>query len=515
MKTAGLLCMSVLAGMALNGNQTVRGENELFETNAAVTDTTAVYGNPGPPAAALPGGIEPDSALAELVRLVQAGVEKSVMLAYIENTLRLFELDADGIIYLTDLGAPAEVITAAMEHDQELIQKGISPETASTESVSPVEAAVDLDGQPQEVTTNVFYDTLSPYGVWVNIDGYGRCWRPSVIIYNVTWHPYCDDGRWIYTDCGWYWKSYYSWGWATFHYGRWFRHARYGWCWWPDTVWAPSWVCWRYDRSYCGWAPLPPYTYYRSGFGIVYRGSRVSAGFDFGLNAGAFTFVAARDFCDPQPRNCRVDNGEASRIYKRTTAFHEISFDRQHQRVSNAGIPHRDIATAARQDIRPVSIHQLEDRGARGRQDERIEERGPAVNRPGPASFNQTSPSTARSGNPPSGRRPQYGGSASGSSREQDGYGNRTSQPPQAHQRKTPYIPPGNNAYEQPGTPRRNSANSASQQRDYNNRSSSPQDMNRSYRSQQSAPPPQAHQRQPDHYPANAPRQTNLIHRNG
>ena len=89
---------------------------------------------------------------------------------------------------------------------------------------------------------NYFYDTLAPYGGWVNFQGYGWCWRPTIVVYNTGWQPYCDNGHWVYTDCGWYWVSGYSWGWATFHYGRWFHNQRYGWCWRPDTTWSPSWV---------------------------------------------------------------------------------------------------------------------------------------------------------------------------------------------------------------------------------------------------------------------------------
>ena len=110
---------------------------------------------------------------------------------------------------------------------------------------------------------NYFYDTLAPYGTWVQVDGYGRCWQPLVVVSEPGWQPYCDRGHWVYTDAGWYWMSDYSWGWAPFHYGRWFHHERFGWVWTPDTVWGPSWVTWRYSDDYCGWAPLPPFTAYR------------------------------------------------------------------------------------------------------------------------------------------------------------------------------------------------------------------------------------------------------------
>ncbi|MEN7973705.1 MAG: DUF6600 domain-containing protein [Verrucomicrobiota bacterium] len=317
---------------------------------------------------ALPAEIDPDSACGELVRMVQAGVEQGVVLAYIDNSLRLFNLDADRIIYLTDLGAPAEIIEAAMAHDRKLIDDGISSAAPDAD-----EGEESIGEQPEEVTMDDFRHELAPYGVWVEVDGYGRCWRPTVLIYNSSWRPYCDNGRWVYTDCGWYWVSNYSWGWRTSHYGRWFQHSRYGWCWWPDTVWAPSWVCWRYERDYCGWAPLPPYTTCLSGVGFVYRGSTVGVGFDFGLGVGSFTFIATKDFCDPEPWRHRIGKEKAAKIYNRTKVFHEIKYDKKQRRVVNSGISSRDIAAITQKEIRPVSIrHEKEGKG-RGNRHERLD----------------------------------------------------------------------------------------------------------------------------------------------
>ena len=95
----------------------------------------------------------------------------------------------------------------------------------------PTDQPDQPDQPPTAVTTTYFYDTLSPYGSWIYVNGYGRCWRPSVCVYNPAWQPYCDHGHWVYTNCGWYWYSDYSWGWAPFHYGRWFQHPGMGWCW--------------------------------------------------------------------------------------------------------------------------------------------------------------------------------------------------------------------------------------------------------------------------------------------
>src|SRR5256885_13718454 len=85
--------------------------------------------------------------------------------------------------------------------------------------------AGDLD-----VDLNVFYTNLTPYGEWVDVS-YGSAWRP----YHVSqgWRPYMD-GRWVWSDYGWYWSSYEPYGWAVYHYGRWIYDDYYGWIWLPD-----------------------------------------------------------------------------------------------------------------------------------------------------------------------------------------------------------------------------------------------------------------------------------------
>ncbi|HEY4965245.1 MAG TPA: DUF6600 domain-containing protein [Puia sp.] len=106
-----------------------------------------------------------------------------------------------------------------------------------------------------EVSYQSFYDQLSPYGSWINYPGYGYVWMPDA---GPDFRPYSSNGSWIYTDAGWTWASNYSWGWAPFHYGRWFFENGYGWLWVPGNEWAPAWVSWRGGGDYYGWAPLGP-----------------------------------------------------------------------------------------------------------------------------------------------------------------------------------------------------------------------------------------------------------------
>src|SRR6266850_148074 len=109
--------------------------------------------------------------------------------------------------------------------------------------------------RPTEVVVTTFHNDLLPHGYWVDIPEYGRCWRPARV--DKRWRPY-TVGHWVWTDAGWSWESEEAWGYATYHYGRWFEDRKHGWVWMPGTTWAPAWVAWRSGGGYIGWAPLGP-----------------------------------------------------------------------------------------------------------------------------------------------------------------------------------------------------------------------------------------------------------------
>jgi hypothetical protein len=67
----------------------------------------------------------------EVVKLGKAGVEDSVIYSYIDNTPGTFNLDADQIIHLNDLGISSDVLTAMLQHDSDL-RSGLQPVPAST-----------------------------------------------------------------------------------------------------------------------------------------------------------------------------------------------------------------------------------------------------------------------------------------------------------------------------------------------------------------------------------------------
>ena len=112
----------------------------------------------------------------------------------------------------------------------------------------PAQAGTDV------ASDQVFVDSLSPYGNWTQVSGYGRVWVPAV---SYGWRPYYY-GRWELTDWGWTFVSSDPWGWAAYHYGRWNWGLGVGWYWIPGRQWGPAWVSWRYGGGYVSWAPMGP-----------------------------------------------------------------------------------------------------------------------------------------------------------------------------------------------------------------------------------------------------------------
>jgi hypothetical protein len=105
------------------------------------------------------------------------------------------------------------------------------------------------------VDLGFFYDSLASYGNWIERPSYGWVWTPREV--SASWRPY-QAGHWVWSDEGWTWLSDEPYGWATYHYGRWYQDPEIGWAWVPGNDWAPAWVSWQEGNDYVGWAPLPP-----------------------------------------------------------------------------------------------------------------------------------------------------------------------------------------------------------------------------------------------------------------
>jgi hypothetical protein len=166
-------------------------------------------------------------------------------------------------------------------------------------------------GNPDDVSYQTFYDQLSPYGQWIQDPDYGYVWMPDV---TPDFKPYATNGHWVYTDEGWAWDSDYAWGWAAFHYGRWFFRDGYGWMWVPGNDWAPAWVSWRNSDDYYGWAPMEP-------------GISVSVAYSSGYDPPShyWCFVPHQYIASPQINNYYMRESNNSTIINRTTVINNTT----------------------------------------------------------------------------------------------------------------------------------------------------------------------------------------------
>jgi hypothetical protein len=216
------------------------------------------------------------------------------------------------------------------------------------------------------ISDQQFYDELNPYGTWVNYPQYGYVWEPN-LDNRLAFTPYSTNGRWVYTDEGWTWVSNYPWGWAPFHYGRWFYDDYMGWLWIPGYEWAPAWVTWgSYGGNY-GWAPLGPGI--SISVGVGWRPPR----------SNWWTFVPCNHFGEDRWHNYIVRNN--------TTIINHVSIIRNVYQGGgrggqwNSGPKREEVEHYGNRRIQPMTFNNVQRPGTARVQDNRIALYRPAVNR--------------------------------------------------------------------------------------------------------------------------------------
>lgn len=168
------------------------------------------------------------------------------------------------------------------------------------------------------VSVAFFYESLAPHGDWVDVEGYGYCFRPAISTNNPEWRPYMQ-GSWIYTEAGWTWDSEEDFGWATYHYGRWFLLGG-AWFWVPGDTWGPAWVSWRTGEEVVGWAPLPPEASWRPEVGFS-----VYVDVDYNIGPACYNFIPVRCLGEPRLGHYVAPWQKNLDFMKRTTNCTRIS----------------------------------------------------------------------------------------------------------------------------------------------------------------------------------------------
>lgn len=213
-------------------------------------------------------------------------------------------------------------------------------------SLTPWRAPQEASAQQVSVSFQLFYDELSPYGMWVDYPNYGYVWIPNE---GTGFSPYRSGGRWIFTDDGWTWVSDYSWGWATFHYGRWDYDNVYGWLWVPDDEWGPAWVSWRRSPGYYGWAPLRP--------GISVS---IAFGRDYHEQNDRWMFVREGDFARPDVGRRYVDRSNNATIINNSTVIVNTRRDDRRNVTYIAGPDRDEVQRVTKTSVTPIAIREAD-----------------------------------------------------------------------------------------------------------------------------------------------------------
>jgi hypothetical protein len=198
--------------------------------------------------------------------------------------------------------------------------------------------------QHASVSFQLFYDELSPHGMWVDYPNYGYVWIPNG---HPGFSPYATDGHWVYTDDGWTWVSDYPWGWATFHYGRWDYDNVYGWMWVPGDEWGPAWVSWRRSPGYYGWTPLRP--------GIS---TSVALGNDYHEQNEHWIFVRDKDIARGDVSRHYINPTNNATIISKSTVIMNTRKDSKRNSTYIAGPDKEDVQKVTHTMVKPVAIRE-------------------------------------------------------------------------------------------------------------------------------------------------------------
>lgn len=210
--------------------------------------------------------------------------------------------------------------------------------------ISTVIFTKQASAQQGNISYQIFYDQLGPYGQWVDYHNYGYVWIPDA---GPDFFPYSSDGHWIFTEYGWTWVSYYDWGWAPFHYGRWDYDNYYGWFWVPDNEWGPAWVTWRRADGYYGWSPMEPGISISFSFGPEYRSHN-----------DRWIFVRDSYIDRPDIYLYYVNRNSYDRIYSNSRVISNTYVDDSRHTTYVSGPKREDVQQITGRRVKPVAIQE-------------------------------------------------------------------------------------------------------------------------------------------------------------
>ncbi len=203
---------------------------------------------------------------------------------------------------------------------------------------------------PVAVSLEYFYDALTPYGEWNEVEGYNFVWHPGERPDG--WAPY-TDGYWSFTDAGWTWVSHEEFGGITYHYGRWLLVDDVGWCWHPDTQWGPAWVQWQKSEDNVGWAPLPPERKFEREKGLIFADQEVER---VTVGPEHYNFVSAKKFGATRLREALLPREQNVELLQQSEDVTNFGYNEDADVIYDGG---PDYTYIAERSESPVPIYKL------------------------------------------------------------------------------------------------------------------------------------------------------------
>jgi hypothetical protein len=143
---------------------------------------------------------------------------------------------------------------------------------------------------------------LNPYGTWSKID---NVWAYTPLNHEA---PY-TNGRWLYTEYGWYWKGNNAHSWVTEHYGYWKRGADKVWSWYPGPQWLAEIIEFRETPTHIGWRSAQ----------VDREGNFIEEPDDRYAKTDEWTFVTRAQFANPITPGIVAKPQEAATLLENTT----------------------------------------------------------------------------------------------------------------------------------------------------------------------------------------------------
>ncbi len=154
----------------------------------------------------------------DLLSLAKSGIEEQIMISYIDAAKGPFNLTADQIIELKDLGVSTKVISRALQHGQNAEAAAAEPTTAANPEASQPAVSHESFVEPATVAPIApAYQTAAAPAAPVPParDTVAAAPAPGAVVYTYPWcwSPYYDY-YWPYADAydGWLWGPGFGWG---------------------------------------------------------------------------------------------------------------------------------------------------------------------------------------------------------------------------------------------------------------------------------------------------------------